>query len=221
MTSRCERIACIDGVDLWRMILDLQEAELARCWEALSAPDRERARRLSRPEVHRRFVATRAGLRSVLASYIAVPPCSIPLREGPHGKPMLADGPRFSLSHSGDLALCAVARDREVGVDVEQLRPVPEADHIARRWLSEEEWAAYRVAADARLDGAFLRSWTRREAFLKAIGVGLSGAEAGTAIDPESWELHDLSPGEGFVGALAVERIRGRPAISPPGFTGQ
>ena len=219
MTSRCERIACIDGVDLWRMILDLQEAELARCWEALSPPDRERARRLSRPEVHRRFVAARAGLRSVLAGYIAVPPCSLPLQEGPHGKPQLPDGPRFSLSHSGDLALCAVARDREVGVDVEQLRPVPEADSIARRWFSEEEWAAYRVAADARLDGAFLRSWTQREAFLKAIGVGLSDSDAGIAVDTESWELHEVRPGEGFVGALAVERIRGRSAISPLGLT--
>ena len=221
MTARCERIACIDGVDLWRMILDLQEEELARCWEALSPPDRERARRLSRPEVRRRFVAARAGLRRVLAGYIAVPPCSFLLQEGPHGKPELQEGPRFSLSHSGDLALCAVARDREVGVDVEQLRPVPEADSIARRWFSEEEMAAYRVAADARLDGAFLRSWTRREAFLKAIGLGLSDAEAGTAIDPERWELHEVRPGEGFVGALAVERIRGRPAISPPGLTGQ
>lgn len=222
MTGGRERIGCVGGVELWRMPLDLPGTEAARSWEALSDCERERAERFSRPEVRRRFVAARGGLRRVLAGYLAVPPRSLSIREGPHGKPMLPGGPRFSLSHSGELALCAVAQDREVGVDLERLRPVPEADHIASRWFSEDELRAYRAAIDSLPGGAFLRVWTRREAYLKAVGLGLSDSAARVAIDPERWELHEVCPGEGFVGALAVERVRRPPARAPPpGSTGR
>ena len=222
MTGGREKVGRPGGVDLWVMRLDPPEADVAACWEALSAPERERAARLSRAEVRRRFVVARGGLRHVLAAHLAAPARSLAFEPGLHGKPMLPGGPRFSLSHSGDLALCAVAQEREVGVDVERLRPIPEADDIARRWFAEDDLAAYRTARGARRESVFLLLWTRREAWLKAIGLGLSDGSARTPIDTGRWELHDLFPDEAFVGALAVERVP-EPAdsASPPGPAGR
>jgi 4'-phosphopantetheinyl transferase len=208
MTSDSEKIGRVGGVDLWRLHLDLPDAELRQRWSDLSTAERERADQLSRPEVRRRFIAARSGLRRVLASYLSVPPRSLEFFKGPQGKPALPGGPEFNLSHSDDLALCAVAHGRQVGIDLERLRCIPERDDIARQWFREEEREAYHAESASR-DSAFLRLWTRREAYLKAIGTGLAGLEASSAIDPERWEVHDLRPFDGYVGALVVERNLG------------
>ncbi|HQR68933.1 MAG TPA: 4'-phosphopantetheinyl transferase superfamily protein, partial [Thermoanaerobaculia bacterium] len=113
-------------------------------------------------------------------------------------------GPRFSLSHSDAVAVFAFSAVREVGIDVEHVRPVPEADSILGRWFAEAERRAW-ITSD-RGDGAFVRLWTRREAYLKALGVGFSEDGAPREMDPSRWEVHDLEPAPGYLGALVVER---------------
>jgi 4'-phosphopantetheinyl transferase len=189
-------------VELWRLDLGLTATELAQCWDTLSEHDRARADKLSVPEVRLRFVAARGGLRRTLAGYVGRPAAALVLTGGAHGKPVLPGGPSFSLSHSGDLALCGVVWGRAVGVDLEQLRPIPEADSIAARWFGPLDRATYRAAGE----GSFLRLWTRREAYLKAQGVGITGKGSPEDIDLGRWEVRELHPEEGFVGALVWER---------------
>ena len=144
-----ERMGSVAGVELWRMAIDLPEGRLEVHRATLSAAERERAARPARPEVRARFVAARAGLRFVLAGHLGVAPSAVALGEGQRGKPEVAGGPRFSVSHSGGLAVYAVAGARETGVDVERVRPVSHADRIAQQWFCEEErraWAASAVS---------------------------------------------------------------------------
>jgi len=131
-----------------------------------------------------------------------------PIAEGPRGKPEVAGDLRFSVSHSAGLALYAVVRGRETGVDVERLRPVSHADRIAQQWFCEEERRTYLAGRTAAPELAFFGMWTRREAYLKAVGIGLVGSGAREPIDLARWEVHELAPAQGYVGALVVERAR-------------
>ena len=190
----------VAGVELWRIDLDglapgadrlLSDAELAR------------AARHTRPLDRDRFVAGRAALRLVLARYGSEAPAGLALQVTPQGKPFLPGGPPFSLSRSGGVALLGVGRDRELGVDLERVREIPEAAGIAARLFGERERAAWRAAGGDRGE-AFLRIWTRKEALLKALGLGLAGAQG--APPPEAAELHDLDVAPGHLAALAVAR---------------
>jgi len=172
---------------------------------ALSASERARAASLRGEPLRRRYVASHAALRRLLAGIVGGSPEALQLAAGPNGKPRLPGGPRFSLSHSGDLGLVAIDPACEVGVDLEPVRPVPEADEIAARWFAPEERAALH-AAGADGGAAFARLWTRREAWLKALGVGLDESLAGRPVDLARFALHDLAPAPGHLGALAVER---------------
>jgi phosphopantetheinyl transferase len=118
-------------------------------------------------------------LRRVLSRYLDLPPAEIRLADGEHGKPRPADpenGLRFNLSHSGSLALVAVALGREVGVDVEKLKPERDLVALAARALAPEEAAAVRAVTGADRVRVFYELWTRHEARLKCLGVGLTGA---------------------------------------------
>jgi 4'-phosphopantetheinyl transferase len=131
------------------------------------------------------------------------------LQAGPQGKPFVAGGPAFNLTHSEGLGLCAIARGRDaVGVDVEALRAVPEAELIAERWIGREAAASLAAAAGADRDLAFLRLWTRRESVLKGIGIGLAAAEELDPREVARWSVVDLEPGTGYVGALALALAR-------------
>jgi 4'-phosphopantetheinyl transferase len=212
VTPGIASVTRIGSADIWSIDLKPPEAALGSELQSLSEAERERASRLTtRPEAWRRFVAGRAGLRRVLAGYLHVAPASLVLVEGPQGKPEVSNGPFFSLSHSGDLALCAVSPARRIGVDVEQLRPVAGAEQIARRWFTVSELEAYLEARAAQPDQAFLRVWTRKEAYLKALGTGLAGLSPRADVDRQVWDVHDLEPGEGYLAALVVERERGAP----------
>lgn len=191
---------------------------------ALDDVDRARAARFVFPELRRRFVAAHAGLRTALGAILCAAPAALRFVEGEHGKPSLvpATDLRFNLSHSGDLALLAVARGRELGVDVEDVKPRTMLEQVAARFFSPYEAAALRALPPAERASAFFRIWTRKEAFIKAKGSGvflglhtfdvsvLEHAElVATRPDPaerERWTLCDLpAPLPGFAAALAVE----------------
>jgi 4'-phosphopantetheinyl transferase len=141
----------------------LCDEERARAAQFRFAPDR------------RRFVAAHAALRRALAEQIGQRPEALRFTRSAFGKPSLADGPRlhFSLSHSQALGLVAIGRRGPLGVDVEVLRPVPDALELAGRHFTPAEQAALAALPAAEREHAFLVCWTRKEACLKAIGLGL------------------------------------------------
>lgn len=183
---------------------------LAACWALLTTEERARADRMRAGPRERRVVAW-ARLREVLGAATGTRPGQVHLQVGAHGKPFVPGGPAFNLSHSEGLGLCALAEGREVGVDVEAVRPVAEAQLIAARWIGPEAAAALE-AAGADRDAAFLRLWTRRESLLKGVGIGLAAAEELDAEEAARWSVVDLEPGTGYVGALAVARAGGSPS---------
>lgn len=139
----------------------------------LSASERTRAARFRRPEAERRYVAARTWMRLVLAAEIGSTPQGVDLAETPTGKPVVRDGPHVSLSHSGDLAVLAVA-DAPVGVDVEQVDPERWERGAAALVFSPAERDTLDALTGRARDHAFYRTWTRKEAWAKLTGTGLT-----------------------------------------------
>src|SRR5262249_6099605 len=153
---------------------DPQAGTLARLYETLSADERQRAAGF-RFERHRsRFIASRGFLRLILGAYLGMLPEAVKFTYGLNGEPgMDGDRVQFNASHSEDRALYAIALDAPIGVDLEWMRPSLDFDQIARSFFSPVEWAEYRVIPPDRQTEAFFRCWTRKEAFIKATGLGL------------------------------------------------
>jgi len=212
-------------IHLWRARLDATPKRLRQLAETLAEEERRRAQRFHFPQDRIRFVARRGILREILGSYLDLPPGRVPLVTGVHGKPELAPGAgalHFSVSHSDGLALCAVTRDRPVGVDLERLRSVPEADEIAQRFFSAREKADFRALRPGAKRKGFFRCWTRKEAYLKAIGVGLCfpledfdvtlapedpprlSRVKGKPREASRWVLEEIVPLPGYLASLAV-----------------
>lgn len=213
-------------IHVWRALLD-EDPDPAALETVLSDDELERAGRFRFERDRRRFAAARRALRRILAGYLGEAPQRLRFAQSEHGKPLLAwpqgSGVRFNVSHSDALALCAVSRDREVGVDVEALRPLPDAEALAQRFFSPAERVHLgRQSPERRLE-AFFCCWTRKEAYLKALGCGLLKAldsfEVSVAPDDvegrlrvpaepaeeSRWSLLSLDLGPGFVAALAGE----------------
>lgn len=190
----------VAGVDVWDVALDAPHPGAERL---LDAAERARAARFVFERDRRRFVAGRAALRAVLGGYLGRDPAALAFALGPHGKPALPGGPPFSFSNSHGRALCAVGLDREVGVDLEAVREVPDAEGIARSVFTAEERAAWRSAGGG--SAAFLRLWTHKEAALKALGLGLGALDGGPP-PAQPLEVLDLAVGAGHVAALALLR---------------
>lgn len=175
---------------------------------SLSPAERGRAARFRFERDRRRFSVVRARLRELLAERLDALPESIEFVYGREGKPALAErfarsGWRFNLSHCGELAVYAFSRAGEVGVDVEAIRPVDEADAIAARFFAPEE----RLACKTSSPGDFLRIWTRKEALAKGLGDGLGVPleRLDAAVPPSGWRIESFLPEPGFIGALAVQ----------------
>jgi 4'-phosphopantetheinyl transferase len=203
--------------------IGLDEARVAPT--VLSPDERERADRFATDQLSRRWSRARAALRQVLAAYADEDPAALVLEPAPcvhcgepHGKPRLATPDlswlRFNISHSGELAMVAVAHGREVGVDVELTREGRRLEGIAERFFDEAETAELRRLPGAERQASFYRLWARKEAYLKATAEGIAkGLASVNMLDLESrpgWELADLSVPPGYAGALAV---------APPGFS--
>ncbi len=213
-------------VHVWWIDLEPPDELGEVLWQRLSEEECERARRFRFPEHRRRFVAARGALRSILADYLRLAPGEIRFAYGRRGKPSLTergDSPlRFNLSHSGSLGVAAITQGREVGVDVERRRELKRPDAIARRFFSAEENRQLgALATESERDDAFFRCWTRKEAYLKALGDGLARPLGSFDVslgdppellrvedeerEPERWRMLSLSPPAGYTGALVVE----------------
>lgn len=191
---------------------------------ALSDDECERAARFRFDRDRRRFVAGRSALRSLIASYLDIAPAGVTFGYGPQGKPFVPGSTlSFNVSHSGGCAVYAFGSRVELGVDVELLDHARYDDGVAERFFSPHEVSTLQGLSQAERPGAFLRCWTRKEAFIKARGEGLSLPlhefdvafapdarpqilrTAWSAHEPAEWTLRDISEFcPGAVAALAV-----------------
>ncbi len=169
---------CAPGeVHVWRVELDCAATAVGVLRATLSTEEKQRAARFRSLELRERWTVARGALRYILATYARCDPGALVFRAGPHGKPALA-GPvediPFNLSHSGGLALVAIAEAGRVGIDAETVRSEIEVEDLSRRFFAPAETAEIlAISPDARL-AAFFACWTRKEAFVKALGGGLS-----------------------------------------------
>ena len=217
-----------DRVDVWRVWLDSAEPGSGALPGILTPDEIERARRFHFDRDRIRFIACRTALRNILAPYLQMLPLEIRFRYERNGKLEIeemqnARALRFNLSHSSGLAVIAVSAGRAVGVDIEKVIPQPECLEIARRFFSEREYQALSAIRESERQRAYLACWTRKEAFVKAIGEGLSYALAGfsVAVEPDApaaieevtadpnaivrWSLANLHE-DGYVGTVAFEK---------------
>jgi 4'-phosphopantetheinyl transferase len=218
-----------DGIHVWRAYLDRSDATVQHFQHVLSPEERERAQRFHFEKDRRQWMIARGQLRCLLAAYLQVAPSLLRFRLNAYGKPLLdvpfdATGLAFNLSHSASLALYAFAPTPAVGVDVEYMRPDIDIPALARISFSSNERAAlFQLAAGEQLY-AFYTCWTRKEAYIKARGMGLSlpleqfdvelrpGKPAALLQsreeepqDVSDWSMYALFPGENYAGALAVK----------------
>lgn len=199
--------------------LPLPLAEL----ETLLTPDeRDRAARYRAGTVRNQFIGSRGLLRRLLGGYLGTAPHAVPITYILNGKPVLAGSElHFNVTHTDGLALLAIAR-RRVGVDVEKLRPMPDADGLVGRFFSPREQAAYRAAPRDRRTQAFFRGWVCKEAVIKAAGASVQYLDGfDVELDPgkppavlavrhptlagEGWAVADWQPAAGFAAAIALE----------------
>jgi len=162
-------------VDVWRIDITGEERLAASLRGVLSADETARADRFVHAPKRQQFTIARGALREILSAYLGCAPARVVFEYSEHGKPSLAGaGPlRFNLSHSRDLALCAVTRDHELGIDTEYIRPDRSDDSIARRFFAPGEVAELLGLDAAMRAEAFYHCWTSKEAYVKALGSGL------------------------------------------------
>ena len=210
-------------VQIWRVWLSATESALAYYRATLSLDERNRAERFRFENLKSRYIVGRGALRVILAYYLGCRPKDIEFIYGEKGKPALRgmSSVRFNVSHSADMGLYAFTLDCEVGVDVEQLREVDDLEAIASRFFCAAEASELLSLGLADRGAAFFRCWTRKEAYVKAIGDGLSipldrfqvtllaGDPArfvhiaGDVQAAVGWTLHNLDLAPEYVGALA------------------
>jgi 4'-phosphopantetheinyl transferase len=216
-----------DEVQLWRVDLEAIRADESRWQKVLSSEESTRASRFHFPDDRQRFAASRAWLRIVLAGYLATDPSALSFSYSKKEKPSLgpayaASGVTFNVSHSGEIALLAFTRRREIGVDLEQVRRDFDVEPIARRFFSAHEQEQLNVLPKDKRFEAFFRCWTRKEAYIKATGEGLSlplhqfdvsiaaedrDALLSTRPDDSAaalWSLREIPAGPGYVAAVCV-----------------
>ena len=215
-------------VDVWLADLEPGKTVVESYASTLTTDERARAGRFHFPRDAAHWIVARGTLRAILSNRLRIEPRDVRFVYGEHGKPELAEpfagsGLRFNLSHSGGLALCAVVRHCRVGVDIERFRPVPDLEAIAERTFSPRERETLRQLPPELRDEGFFNCWTRKEAYIKAIGKGLAhpldrfsvslapGAPARLeAVDDDPWEaeawtLEAFVPSAGYAAALVVE----------------
>jgi 4'-phosphopantetheinyl transferase len=176
MTTRpTSHVLAHDQIHVWRVALNQNPDRLPELKAILSEEERARAARFHFEKDRNQFIESRAALRLLLSQYLKVPPAGMTYSLAAQGKPGLSDSDlHFNLSRRDGLALIAVTQGREVGIDVELVRPDLELFEIAEVSFSESELATLKGLPQAEQSAGFYNCWTRKEAFIKAIGEGFS-----------------------------------------------
>ena len=223
-------------VEVWPVWIHASDAVRRACRSLLSPEEASRAQRFAFPHLRAFYEVSHGVLRVLLSHYLKRDPREILLSLGRAGKPALTGDPglQFNMSHSGRLAAYAFTFDCELGIDVEEVREMPDLESIAERYFCRAEVLELLAVKGAReRTGAFFRCWTRKESYVKAIGEGLSipldqfqvtllpdsparlvhvGEDSVAAAE---WSLHHLEAAPGYAGALAY-RAQPRPVVLHP-----
>ena len=224
-----------DEVHVWRVELDMPCADLAHQIGSLASDERAKADRFHFAHDRARYIAAHVAMRAILGRYLRVAPAALVFSATHSGKPFIQSPPQsgstaltFNLSHAHDLALIAVSMGHAVGIDVERICPELAEQHIAEHFLAPEEVTALRALPLEVQAVAFFNCWTRKEAFVKARGEGLSLpldrftvtlapgqpaallSAADDSVQASRWQLWSLEPGPSYAAALAVDCPRCR-----------
>lgn len=215
----------LDGVcDVWSITLSQAPQDLADLEAGLSATERERAAGFLVPAPRRQFVIARTALRRLLGRYLNISPSACNFEFNAHGKPSLkaTSQARFNVSHSNNIVLIAIAKDIDVGVDVEVHRLVDNLDSLAASILCTADYALWLTSPMSKRIATFYRIWTCKEAVAKAIGCGMAmdfksfriGFTPGQAAqlislgEPSGqvgkWSLRELESEHGYSAAIAA-----------------
>lgn len=210
-------------VHVWRASLEQPAAVVERFRRTLEPDELDRAARFHFEKHRRHFIVGRGFMREVIGRYLQADAEALRFSYGTYGKPALASEHtlRFNLSHSGEVALLGVTLDAELGIDVERVRPDFATGDIARRYFSRVEVADFDALPAEEQAEAFFRCWTRKEAYIKAIGKGLSqpldafdvtlapGVAAALlraqGDDVTRWMMAEIDVGPGYAAAVIVE----------------
>ena len=212
-----------DEIHVWSGRIAAGEDCFRELYKSLSQDETERATRLHFDKHKRSYIICRGLLRSILAGYLRLRPAEILIQYGAQGKPFLHNrAVRFSVSHSEDRVLFAFCWDRELGIDLEYMRDLSDAEQLARRFFAPSEYIEFCGTSPAIRTRAFFCRWTRKEAYIKATGLGLSlpldsfhvpalpgqlanlRVTTGPGAQFSGWSLIHLDPAPGYVGALAA-----------------
>lgn len=208
-----------DDVHIWQIDLEQPEVKLQSLAQTLSSEEIARAERFYFPKHRQRFIAGRGILRSILGQYLDIEPAKVRFDYLPRGKPVLADtladsGLSFNLSHSEGLGLCGVSYQRQIGVDIEHIRPVSDLESLAKRFFLPREYNLVRSHPSEQQPDIFFRYWTCKEAYLKATGEGLAQLEQievsltptkpAKLLTSENWSLLELIPANNYRSAVVV-----------------
>ena len=226
-----------NGVDLWIISLDRPSHVVDKLETVLDRSEQSHARRLWEGPLRSRYIVAHAAARGILAQYLGVTPTALPLGTASTGKLCVHGAPiSFNLSYSGGLAVLAVSRGGRIGVDVELVRHVADADNIVSQMFSRAEASQYRALPPSERVAAWFSGWTRKAAFLKATGevserpfnsfdVDLSPAATAPWVNAgpdHEWFIRSFTPADGFTAAVAgdfpIEMLNRREWVAPAGI---
>lgn len=222
-----EPILGLTEVHVWLAWLDLPADRINNLASTLADDESERAQRFHFERDRNRYVVSRGLLRQLIGRYLKRNPAQLRLIYGPNGKPELAGHEtdhtlHFNLAHSGEIVLYAFSQERPIGIDVEKIRKLSDADGLAKRFFSAKEYSAWRSLARRDRLAAFFRCWTSKEAFIKALGEGLSYpldqfdvtlspdepagllAIAGDEEEAKRWSVQALYPAQDYAAAVVA-----------------
>lgn len=217
----------INEIHVWRVSLTQTESGLQTLAQTLSTDEQTKAEHFHFPKGRSQFIVSRGALRAILSRYLHINPSLLRFEYNPYGKPSLiiaqsGDTLRFNLSHSHELGLIAITKNRDIGVDIERINPKFPCLEIAEKFFSPLENTVLRSLSAHLQNQAFFTCWTRKEAYIKAVGKGLSipldqfdvtlapgepAALLNIEQNPEEasrWSLIELIPSSDMVGAVAV-----------------
>ena len=214
-------------IHLWKCFFETELVDSAKFQRLLSNCESQRAARFVYRHDRRRYIFFHGALRTILGAYTHVQPHLLEFSQNKYGKPFILTRDnscklQFSLSHSKDIALIAITRDREVGVDVEYIRPMQDAREITRKYFSCVERRIMLQLEDDVFNEMFFVCWTQKEAFIKAIGRGFSFSLDQFTVpifgsnkkvncrESGAWRYESFTVHPGYVGALASKKGSGQ-----------
>ena len=207
------------------IVIDLRSPPLppSQLAAVLSSCEQARANRFHFQDLQERFRLGRGMLRHLLADSCGVAPSKLEFDYSEKGKPSLRGFPglHFNVSHSGDLWACATGGDSPLGIDIERAKPIPDFEAISRRFFSSSECEELARFPEEERHAAFFRCWTRKEAYIKALGEGLSRGLATFSVScsadeyspvtdsasPQQWHVRSFLPADGYAGALVTTSV--------------